>query len=180
MKGYKWHTRKLEHKCQQCGKVFVEYGTPKFCGRDCFWKAKVFVHNKPHTEKSKQKCRDATLKRYLRGDKGFFEKGNDNWRNPNVIKTQFTKGQRPSNWNGGIRTEYQKMKDDVRYKKWRRQVYQRDNFICQGCGEDDVSKIRPHHLKQMTKYPELAYEVDNGITSCIKCHPIMERESRLN
>jgi len=51
---------------------------------------------------------------------------------------------------------------------WRTRIFERDNWICQSCGEKE--KLNAHHIKTWDKYPELRYEVNNGITLCRKCH----------
>lgn len=56
------------------------------------------------------------------------------------------------------------------YKKWVTSVYQRDNYTCQKCGA--VGMIHAHHIKQWKDYPELRYEINNGITLCQDCHSI--------
>lgn len=55
------------------------------------------------------------------------------------------------------------------YVVWRREVYKRDNWSCQCCnykGRD----INAHHIKSFTRFPELQFDVSNGITLCINCH----------
>ena len=54
------------------------------------------------------------------------------------------------------------------YKIWRKKVFERDNFTCRRCGSKE--ELHPHHLKEFAKYPELRYDVDNGLTLCSKCH----------
>ncbi len=60
------------------------------------------------------------------------------------------------------------------YKIWRKQVFERDNYICQKCGnkckKGNPVVIHPHHIKSYTYFPEERYVVDNGITLCISCH----------
>ena len=64
--------------------------------------------------------------------------------------------------------------NNLEYKNWRKQVFERDNYTCKKCGNrssvDNPVVIHPHHIKSYTYYPELRYEVDNGITLCISCH----------
>jgi len=60
---------------------------------------------------------------------------------------------------------------DSKYKQWRSDVFQRDNWTCQTCGEKGI-KLEPHHIKGWAKYEELRYELDNGVTLCYECHQL--------
>lgn len=55
------------------------------------------------------------------------------------------------------------------YKKWRINILQRDNYTCQHCHE--TSEILDvHHIKPILTHPELALELDNGLSLCKTCH----------
>jgi predicted restriction endonuclease len=76
--------------------------------------------------------------------------------------------------------EYRRQSDDPRilpeYKEWRSQVFKRDDYTCQECGSTE--SLESHHIKQVTLFPELMFDVDNGITLCKECHgdvPILRR-----
>lgn len=70
-------------------------------------------------------------------------------------------------WNGFLYD-----KDDGRdrpeARAWRECVFVRDNFICQQCKQG--GKIEAHHIHMWSKYPDLRFDVDNGITLCEECH----------
>lgn len=53
------------------------------------------------------------------------------------------------------------------YKKWRENVLARDNRICQECFKPGSIA---HHIKPWRDYPELRYELSNGMTLCAPCH----------
>lgn len=57
----------------------------------------------------------------------------------------------------------------AKYKNWRDEVFKRDNFTCQKCGQVG-GVLNAHHIKPFSKYKKLRYEVSNGITLCYKCH----------
>ena len=63
--------------------------------------------------------------------------------------------------------------NDLRYKLWRESVYERDNYICQNCFNRG-GYIEAHHIKGWTHFPELRYELDNGLTLCKKCHKLTD------
>lgn len=54
------------------------------------------------------------------------------------------------------------------YITWRKAVYARDNYTCQECGSS--SDINAHHIKAWSHYPNLRFDVDNGVTLCFDCH----------
>lgn len=58
-----------------------------------------------------------------------------------------------------------------KYKEWRLKVYKRDNFKCKINNKDCVLKIQAHHILPWRDYPELRYEINNGITLCLAHHP---------
>lgn len=59
------------------------------------------------------------------------------------------------------------------YIKWRNAVFYRDNYKCQKC--NSVKKLEAHHLKSYSKFPELRYDVSNGITLCKECHQQVDK-----
>lgn len=54
--------------------------------------------------------------------------------------------------------------------EWRKQVYQRDNFICQHCKRKSEHNLVAHHLNGFDKFINERYDVNNGITLCENCH----------
>ena len=54
------------------------------------------------------------------------------------------------------------------YREWHKNVFERDNYICQQCGNG--GKIQAHHIHTWSKYLELRFDIDNGITLCEDCH----------
>ena len=52
---------------------------------------------------------------------------------------------------------------------WARAVISRDHATCQKCGMADV-ELHAHHIKSFSEFPELRWDLTNGITLCHKCH----------
>ena len=54
------------------------------------------------------------------------------------------------------------------FRRWKSEVFKRDNFTCQMCGSKKM--LEAHHIKEKVNFPELEYDVDNGICLCHDCH----------
>lgn len=80
----------------------------------------------------------------------------------------FQKGDKHPAYKGNA-SERESAMGGYKYKKWRTDVFKRDNYTCQDCGNKG-GYLHAHHLKEWAKYPELRYEITNGITLCIQCH----------
>lgn len=71
-------------------------------------------------------------------------------------------------WKGGNSRYYRLGYYSNEYKLWRKSVFVRDNFTCQSCGS--MGYITAHHIKSFANYPELRFEITNGLTLCEPCH----------
>lgn len=81
----------------------------------------------------------------------------------------FAKEKNPM-WKGGITPINREIRNSFQYKEWRNQVFIRDNYTCQVCGQRGNIKIHADHIKQFAYYPELRFELSNGRTICKSCH----------
>ena len=74
-------------------------------------------------------------------------------------------------------TELKRYGDDAKdrrcsaYAVWRKLVWERDGFSCKILNVACSGRIEAHHILGWTDYPELRYEVNNGITLCHFHHP---------
>ena len=73
-------------------------------------------------------------------------------------------------WKGGTTTERSRMMSRYEYRQWRSAVFQRDNFTCQRCGVGGGCFVMAHHMKPWSEFPDLRYDINNGITLCKACH----------
>ena len=51
---------------------------------------------------------------------------------------------------------------------WSYMIRQRDGFACVYCGSN--KRLNAHHIAPKAIYPELKYDIDNGVTVCEGCH----------
>lgn len=66
--------------------------------------------------------------------------------------------------------ERRKQRFSMEYKRWRFDVFMRDRFTCQHCGDNRGRNLHAHHIKPFATHPELRFEISNGITLCETCH----------
>lgn len=64
------------------------------------------------------------------------------------------------------------------YVLWRRAVWLRDKFTCKIANPDCAGRIEAHHILGYKDYPELRYQVNNGITLCHFHHPRTRKEEK--
>lgn len=79
------------------------------------------------------------------------------------------RGIKIEDFDGFVTTEQHMERNNTYYKEWRTKVFERDNYTCQCCGKHG-GNLNAHHLYNFAQYPELKYDVDNGVTICPKCH----------
>jgi len=59
---------------------------------------------------------------------------------------------------------------------WRESVLKRDNYICQKCGL--TSNLEAHHIKEFARYPDLRFDINNGLTVCKPCHKEIHKRKK--
>jgi hypothetical protein len=57
-------------------------------------------------------------------------------------------------------------------KRWRYDVYRRDEFACAHCGDDRGGNLNAHHIRPFAEFPALRFDTRNGITLCEGCHAL--------
>ena len=91
----------------------------------------------------------------------------------NGTKVHTLKGKDHPRWKGGISPENQRARYSFRMKEWRHNVFERDHYICQQCGYTKGKILIAHHIKYFSQFPELRFDVNNGITLCRNCHGLI-------
>lgn len=83
------------------------------------------------------------------------------------------KGKYSHRWKGGNSRGYKTGYYSKEYKQWRLAVFERDSYKCQVCGLVG-GYITAHHIKSFAHFPELRFEINNGITLCEECHKLTD------
>jgi 5-methylcytosine-specific restriction endonuclease McrA len=121
-----------------------------------------------HSEKSRRLMSDSRL-----GNKNRVGKRHTI---TSIIKMSHTrralnlKGPRVASYIDGRSVERRGMRRTLEYARWRLDVFRRDRFTCQGCGVGRGGNLQAHHILPFAKFPELRFNVANGITLCWDCH----------
>lgn len=171
--------------CLFCGQLFYckdkhsgkgRWEKRKFCSQECYceYKKIQLCRDKYHTKTGKY------LPCYICGKLTYYApsiliKNKNHYCSVEckAIEQSNTLGEMTPNWQGGIYPENQKARRRKIYFLWKIAVFTRDNYICQKCGRSkfvDEIKLNAHHIKSFSKFPELRYAIDNGITYCETCH----------
>jgi hypothetical protein len=75
-------------------------------------------------------------------------------------------------WKGGVTPINALIRNSAEYNQWRNAVYKRDYWTCQECGMKNGIVLNAHHIKSFSEFPELRFEVSNGVTLCEQCHSV--------
>jgi len=113
-----------------------------------------------------QKFSDEHRKKISEARKGF--KMSDEQKK---ILSELKKGNKHPNWKGGIKLENQKFRVTREYREFISKVLLRDKSVCKINNKDCKGPLEVHHILNSMDYPELRYEVKNGITLCQNHHP---------
>lgn len=68
-----------------------------------------------------------------------------------------------------LNVDLERDRDCKEYREWRKKVFERDNYICSFC-QSQSKKLNAHHVKPWKSYPDLRFDISNGITLCESCH----------
>ncbi|AKQ08542.1 HNH endonuclease [Bacillus phage PBC2] len=79
----------------------------------------------------------------------------------------YVSGEKCHLWRGGKADE---ARWTAEYREWRKSVFERDGYTCQKCKDDKGGNLEAHHILNFSKYKDIRYDINNGITLCKVCH----------
>lgn len=82
-------------------------------------------------------------------------------------------------WKGGISSVNSLIRQTPEYKKWRKCVFERDDYTCMCCLQRG-GELEAHHITHFAVDETLRFDVDNGLTLCVKCHKEMHLKEKEN
>lgn len=174
----KCKNNKYIYECEVCSKTFsCGQKGQRFCSLECMGVNNTGEGNsfygKTHSSSTKQTIsknrtgKTAGENHPLYGKKRSQETV-DKWKKSYLGKS---KGKNNPNYNPDLTNEERITRRNYHeYRQWRHDVYVRDNYTCQCCGDTKSGIFQAHHLDGYSNHKEKRTDVDNGITLCRKCH----------
>lgn len=194
--NYKTKEAYCEKNCELCFTRFKSLivRNQKFCSRQCLYASNVKRKKKsclvcantftviPSQEKRREvkycskECANIGMKKLETRQCSNKSCPNTTTRRPSSFNGQAfcstkcrTQEYAPA-WQGGKTPEGIRIRNSKEYAEWRKQVFERDNYTCQHCGDNTGGNLEADHIRPFAFYPELRLDVSNGRTLCRDCH----------
>jgi hypothetical protein len=154
---------RITKPCKSCGILFelvpCEAKVRSTCSRECSRKYFSELRKKiPHTWHHKI----AASRRGKKNKKQYSMQYR-------MRMSELFRGEKSYRWKGGITEENNRIRTSMEYRVWREDVFKRDDYTCQECGERG-GRLNADHIKPFAFFPELRLEISNGRTLCEECH----------
>jgi endogenous inhibitor of DNA gyrase (YacG/DUF329 family) len=137
------------------------------------------------------KCKDINLKKNRGGFSPFTKKcfycNNDftiesknkrtvKYCSRECMKLGFPKGENHNNFKKELSRDYRsKHRLFPEVQIWRKTIFKRDQYTCQICNKIG-DRLNAHHFENYSSNKDKRFNIDNGITLCIKCHKSFHSE----
>lgn len=167
---------KYVNTCVQCGNKFHSGKKEKrFCSSECYhkWQSEN-IRGEAHHSYNKIKVKCDYCGEYIPTSPYKLSKNKHNfcsveckgkWMSINQL------GNSNANWNPKLTQEDRENSRNIEgYKDFIKEVFERDNYTCQCCGDNKGHNLNAHHLNSYDWDKEHRTDINNGITLCEKCH----------
>jgi hypothetical protein len=152
-------------------------------------KRKAWNKGKKTPPEVREKQRQAKLRNPVRYWKGKKRKMTKEWKK-NMARNPWNKGKKFPEFSGANHPNWKgttPLKEAIRksfeYRQWRSDVFTRDNFTCQSCGNIG-DKLHAHHIDKFSDIMDCnkietmeqavgcqeLWNINNGLSLCIRCH----------
>lgn len=141
----------------------------------------------PHSEETKKKIglanKGQTRKGVPLSDErkkkvGDFHRGKKLSTEQKQLYANIFKGKGNPNWKGGISSESNLIRTSEEYQQWRNKVIERDKWTCLKCNNGKGKRLNAHHIKSFKYFPDLRFDINNGVTLCRECHFSLHSSNR--
>lgn len=152
------NNNKYKHTCKVCGKEYTS--------------------GKKHAEM----CKTCYSKKF--GERGALilrEHNKNQYGENNYFYGSCRKGKENPNYNP-LKTDEEREQGRIieGYKEWRDEVFKRDNYTCQICGDNTGGNLNAHHLDGYSWCKEKRTDINNGVTLCDNCHKLFHSKYGFN
>lgn len=149
--------KRIKSKCSCCGKD-IEYAKNKeiynhhFCSLECQykWRSEQMKGNKINEGRF---LAENIKKKISKANKGRLVGSNNPNYNPEMTDEEREAGRKIPG-----------------YQEFIKEVYKRDNYTCQRCGDNKGGNLVAHHLNGYDAFKEQRTDTNNGVTLCNVCH----------
>lgn len=165
-------------ECKQCGDDFkakkweIEGDNRQYCSTDCYHKN--LKENPPERLKTIAKGHTP----WNKGKTGLYKTSEETKKK----QSEALRGDKSHLWKGGVTSLNNKIRGCFKYRNWRKEVFERDNYECVKCGKNGV--LHADHIKPFAVIREQNdiesldealncdefWNTDNGRTLCKDCH----------
>ena len=119
---------------------------------------------KLNDDKTRAKLRETMQTEQYRINTSIPKRGNNN-------PMYGVVGEAHPNWNSDYDSETNVLlRKDVETVRWRKKVFERDDYTCVKCNDDTGGNLIAHHKNGWHWDVENRYNIDNGGTLCKNCH----------
>ena len=160
--------------CEQCGKTFeriksANRGNHVFCSRECY---EDHHRQKGRSKEIEVNC--SMCNKVVKVWESRLKYTKDIYCSKECARKGYGlkySGENSPSYNPNLTEEdriTQRKSND--YYLWRKSVFNRDNYTCQACGDNQGGNLNAHHIINYMENEYLRTNVNNGITLCKTCH----------